>query len=66
MQRGGPPMNRCPTLRKQNTADDATPPALTSETRRTEWRRANLSEYSAHLAVQRALASGRLHYQPCP
>ncbi|CAM3477150.1 hypothetical protein PANO111632_19870 [Paracoccus nototheniae] len=41
------------------------PPALTSETRQTQWRRANLGKYSSHLAVQRALTSGRLHKQAC-
>ena len=42
--------------------DPKTPrePSLKSETRQTNWRRANLLKYQAHLAVQRALASGRL------
>ena len=41
------------------------PPALKSDTRQTNWRRANLLKYSAHLAVQRALASGQLQKRPC-
>lgn len=52
------------TDRKMTTAD-VSPPVLTSETRQTSWRRANLLKYSAHLAVQRALGSGNLEKQPC-
>ena len=40
-------------------------PALRSETRQTNWRRANLAKYTAHLAVQRALVSGALQKQSC-
>jgi hypothetical protein len=49
------------------TKDSKTPrqPALTSETRQTNWRRANLVKYTAHLAVQRALISGALQKQGC-
>lgn len=53
----------------QGAGDAAVPappgPDLTSETRQTNWRRANLLKYQAHLAVQRALASGRLQRQSC-
>lgn len=38
---------------------------LTSATRQAGWRRANPLKYSAHLAVQRALATGRLQRLPC-
>ena len=49
------------------TEEPVTPrlPALRSETRQTNWRRANLAKYSAHLAVQRALSSGTLQKQGC-
>ncbi len=47
------------------THEEASPPVLTSDTRQTGWRRANLLKYSAHLAVQRALGSGLLEKQPC-
>ncbi|MFN4062400.1 MAG: hypothetical protein ACK4IA_16850 [Paracoccus hibiscisoli] len=47
------------------TPADPAAPALTSDTRQTNWRRANLLKYSAHLAVRRALASGRLTKAPC-
>lgn len=40
-------------------------PAFKSETRQTNWRRSNLLKYTAHLAVQRALASGALQKQGC-
>lgn len=40
-------------------------PGLKSDTRQTSWRRANPLKYKAHLAVQQALAAGRLHKQPC-
>lgn len=38
---------------------------LKSETRQTNWRRANPAKYSAHLAVQQALNSGKLDKKPC-
>ncbi|WP_312531034.1 hypothetical protein [Paracoccus sp. (in: a-proteobacteria)] len=41
------------------------PPLLKSQTRQANWRRANLSKYTAHLAVQRALVSGKLEKQGC-
>ena len=49
------------------TENSKTPrqPALRSETRQTNWRRANLAKYTAHLAVQRALVSGALQKQSC-
>lgn len=50
--------------RKATTADPP-PHVLTSETRQSDWRRANLLKYSAHLAVKRALDSGDLEKQPC-
>jgi hypothetical protein len=40
-------------------------PTFRSETRQTNWRRANIAKYSAHLAVQRALISGTLQKQGC-
>lgn len=43
----------------------ARPPVLKSHTRQAKWRRANLAKYTAHLAVQRALASGALQKQSC-
>ena len=47
--------------------DPKTPrePSLKSETRQTNWRRANMAKYTAHLAVQRALVSGALQRQGC-
>ena len=47
--------------------DDDSParPRLTSDTRQAGWRRANPLKYSAHLEVQKALASGALVRQPC-
>jgi len=50
--------------RKARTTDPP-PHGLTSETRQSDWRRANLLKYSAHLAVKRALDSGDLEKQPC-
>ena len=41
------------------TPADPAVPALTSNTRQTNWRRANLLKYSAHLAVRRALGPPR-------
>jgi len=41
------------------------PPLLKSQTRQTNWRRANLPKYRAHLAVRRALVSGTLQKQAC-
>jgi len=38
---------------------------LKSETRQAHWRRANMLKYTAHLAVQQALSSGKLQKQPC-
>jgi ribosomal protein S27AE len=38
---------------------------LKSETRQTNWRRANMTKYNAHLAVQQAISSGKLKKQPC-
>lgn len=38
---------------------------LKTNTRQANWRRANAEKYKAHLAVQRALASGDLVKQPC-
>lgn len=49
-------------------ADDpkpARPPRLKSRTRQSNWRRTNLPKYLAHLAVQRALVSGKLERQGC-
>lgn len=40
-------------------------PLLKSRTRQADWRRANLTKYTAHLAVQRALVSGTLKKQGC-
>lgn len=42
-----------------------TGPNFTSETRQTNWRRANLAKYSAHLAVQQAISSGALTKGAC-
>lgn len=44
---------------------DQKPAVLKSDSRQTNLRRANLSKYRAHLAVQRALMSGLLQKQPC-
>ena len=41
------------------------PPLLKSQTRQSDWRRANLRKYTAHLAVRRALVSGTLEKQGC-
>lgn len=41
------------------------PPLLKSQTRQANWRRPNLTKYTAHLAVQRALVSGTLQKQGC-
>lgn len=41
------------------------PPLLKSQTRQANWRRANLTKYTAHLTVQRALMSGTLNKQGC-
>lgn len=38
---------------------------LKTDTRQANWRRANPEKYLAHVAVQRALASGDLVKQPC-
>lgn len=38
---------------------------LKSKTRQTSWRLANPAKYSAHLAVQQAVAAGRLEKQLC-
>lgn len=40
-------------------------PLLKSQTRQSNWRRTNLPKYMAHLAVQRALVSGKLEKQSC-
>ncbi len=40
-------------------------PLLKSQTRQSDWRRANMAKYTAHLAVQRALVSGTLQRQGC-
>ena len=40
-------------------------PLLKSQTRQSDWRRANMAKYTAHLAVQRALLSGTLQRQGC-
>ncbi|CAM3342704.1 hypothetical protein PANO111632_15290 [Paracoccus nototheniae] len=50
---------------RKATTTDPSPPVLTSETRQSDWRRANPLKYSAHLAVKRALDSGDLEKQPC-
>lgn len=44
---------------------DYTGPNFTSQTRQTNWRRANLTKYSAHLAVQQAVTSGALVKGAC-
>lgn len=41
------------------------PPLLKSRTRQSDWRRANMAKYTAHLAVQRALVSGTLEKRGC-
>ena len=49
-------------------AGDPRPPRpvlLKSQTRQANWRRANLPKYTAHLAVQRAIVSGKLQKQSC-
>lgn len=51
--------------KKKAPITDPSPPVLTSETRQSNWRRANILKYSAHLAVKRALDSGDLEKQPC-
>jgi len=38
---------------------------LKSETRQTNWRRANPLKYNAHLVVQRAISAGMLEKQRC-
>lgn len=38
---------------------------LKSETRQANWRRANPLKYTAHLAVQQAIGSGKLTRQSC-
>lgn len=38
---------------------------LKSKTRQTSWRLANPAKYSAHLAVQQAIATGKLVKQSC-
>lgn len=38
---------------------------LKTDTRQANWRRANPEKYRAHIAVQRALASGTLAKAPC-
>ncbi|MCZ0964166.1 hypothetical protein [Paracoccus benzoatiresistens] len=38
---------------------------LKSDTRQTNWRRANPAKYTAHLAVQQAISSGKLTKQSC-
>lgn len=48
-----------------NDAKPARPPALTSQTRQANWRRANMAKYTAHLAVQRAVMSGVLERRGC-
>lgn len=50
---------------RRATTTDPSLPVLTSETRQSNWRRANLLRYSVHLAVTRALDSGDLEKQPC-
>lgn len=52
-----------PVQHQTRTATD--PPRFCSHTRQSAWRRANLAKYAAHLAVNRALASGRLERQTC-
>ena len=43
----------------------ARPPLLKGQTRQSDWRRANMAKYTAHLAVQQALVSGTLQKQGC-
>ncbi|KAB2716983.1 MULTISPECIES: hypothetical protein [Brucella/Ochrobactrum group] len=38
---------------------------LKTDTRQANWRRSNPQKYLAHVAVQRALATGALIKQPC-
>lgn len=45
--------------------DTDTIPNLRSETRQTNWRRANPAKYSAHLAVQQAISTGALTKAAC-
>ena len=40
-------------------------PSLKSNTRQSNWRRANLPKYRAHLSVHKALVSGQLERQAC-
>ena len=41
------------------------PALLKGQSRQADWRRANLSKYTAHLAVRRALVSGPLEKRRC-
>ncbi|WP_265502778.1 hypothetical protein [Paracoccus beibuensis] len=60
------PEERC-LMSKYSEADrqESVQPVLKSETRQSDWRRANLPKYKAHLAVHKALVSGRLQKQSC-
>lgn len=49
---------------KSETQEPAQP-ILKSDTRQSNWRRANLPKYRAHLAVHKAVVSGQLQKQCC-
>ncbi|PZO65843.1 MAG: hypothetical protein DI498_08370 [Paracoccus denitrificans] len=47
------------------TAVEPQIPTFKSQTRQSAWRRTNVVKYQAHLAVQRALATGALEKSVC-